>query len=163
MIHYTTGNILTEDVEALVNPVNCVGVMGKGLALAFKNAFPKNFAAYEKACRKGKVKPGKMFVFPIRSDRGPQYIINFPTKKHWRNPSRIEWVEEGLKDLRTVILTNAIRSVAIPPIGCGLGGLEWKKVRPLIEDTFKGHRALDVVVFEPLEHARRNSGSRRNR
>src|SRR5689334_18183630 len=133
MIDYHTGDILKDDSEALVNTVNCVGVMGRGIALQFKNAFPENFAEYAAACKRGNVKPGKMLVHQTGKLTGPRYIINFPTKRHWRGKSRIQDIENGLTDLIAVLREKRVRSVAIPPLGSGLGGLDWADVRPLIE------------------------------
>ena len=149
MIRLTTGNILAEDAEALVNTVNCVGVMGRGIALQFKKAFPENFRAYAEACRCGEVRPGRMFVFETGQLANPRYIINFPTKRHWRGNSRIEDVEAGLADLIREIRARGIRSIAVPPLGSGLGGLEWSVVRLRIGDALRGLTDLDAVVFEP--------------
>ena len=149
MIRFTTGDILAEDAEALVNTVNCVGVMGRGIALQFKKAFPDNFRVYAAACRRGEVQPGRMFVFETGALTNPRYIINFPTKRHWRGNSRIEDIDAGLKDLVTVIRERDIRSIAVPPLGAGLGGLEWSEVHPRIEKALRGFNDLDVVVFEP--------------
>ena len=149
MIRFKTGDILAEDAEALVNTVNCVGVMGRGIALQFKKAFPENFRAYDEACERGEVRPGRMFVFETRQLTNPRYIVNFPTKRHWRGNSRIEDIDAGLKDLATVIRERDIRSIAVPPLGSGLGGLDWSDVRPRIEDALGGLDDLQVVVFEP--------------
>ena len=149
MMRFTTGDILAQDVEALVNTVNCVGVMGRGIALQFKKAFPENFRAYAEACERGEVQPGHMFVFETRELTNPRFIINFPTKRHWRGDSRIEDIEAGLKDLATVIRKRGIRSIAVPPLGSGLGGLEWSNVRQRIETALRGFNDLEVVVFEP--------------
>ena len=149
MIRFKTGDILAEDAEALVNTVNCVGVMGRGIALQFKKAFPENFRVYAKACERGEVQPGHMFVFETGALTNPRYIVNFPTKRHWRGNSRIEDIDAGLKDLVTVIRERDIRSIAVPPLGAGLGGLEWNDVRPRIEKALHGFNDLDVVVFEP--------------
>src|ERR1700730_18295283 len=130
MISFTEGNLLEASAEALVNTVNTVGIMGKGIALMFKEAFPANFRAYEDACNHKEVKVGKMFVTENRTFSGPRWIINFPTKKHWRQPSKLEWITEGLGDLRRVIQEHNIRSVALPPLGTGNGGLDWNEVRP---------------------------------
>jgi len=129
MIELTTGNLLDADVEALVNTVNTVGVMGKGVALMFKEAFPENFKAYEAACKRKEVRVGRMFVTERGQFIGPKFIINFPTKQHWRNPAKIEWIEAGLEDLKRVIIENDIHSIAIPPLGSGNGGLIWSEVR----------------------------------
>ena len=149
MIRFTTGDILAEDAEALVNTVNCVGVMGRGIALQFKKAFPKNFRAYAAACRRGEVQPGRMFVFETGALTNPRYIVNFPTKRHWRGNSRIKDIDAGLENLATVIREYDIRSIAVPPLGAGLGGLEWSDVRPRIEKALQDFSDLDVVVFEP--------------
>ena len=151
MISLTTGDILEQDSEALVNTVNCVGVMGRGVALQFKNAFPENFREYAKACERGEVQPGRMFVFETHQLTNPHYIINFPTKRHWRGNSRIEDIEAGLSELTRVIRERDIRSIAVPPLGSGLGGLNWSKVCPLIEKALSGIDNLDVVIFEPSD------------
>ena len=149
MIRVKTGDILAEDAEALVNTVNCVGVMGRGIALQFNKAFPENFRAYAEACERGEVRPGRMFVFETHQLTNPRYIINFPTKRHWRGNSRIEDVQAGLKDLVAEIRERRIRSIAVPPLGSGLGGLDWSDVRPRIEKAMRSFDDLKVVVFEP--------------
>ena len=149
MITFTTGNLLEANAEALVNTVNTVGVMGKGIALMFKEAFPDNLALYEAACKQEGVTVGRMLVTKRENLIGPKWIINFPTKKHWRNPSKIEWITEGLEDLKRVILTNGIRSIALPPLGSGNGGLDWRDVRPIIEDALGALPDVDVIVYEP--------------
>ena len=149
MIEFTTGDILRADAEALVNTVNCVGIMGRGVALQFKNAFPANFKAYEAACARDEVQPGRMFVFETRELTGPKFIINFPTKRHWRGKSRMEDIDSGLKALVAEIRNRRIRSIAIPPLGSGLGGLNWADVRPRIEAALRGVDDLHVIVFEP--------------
>jgi O-acetyl-ADP-ribose deacetylase (regulator of RNase III) len=149
MIEYTSGDILRCEADALVNTVNCVGVMGRGIALQFKNAFPENFKAYEAACRRQSVQPGRMFVFETGQLTPPRFIINFPTKRHWRGKSRIEDIESGLVDLVKVIRDKGIRSIAIPPLGSGLGGLDWNEVRPRIERALAGLADVQVLVFEP--------------
>ncbi|MCC3732022.1 macro domain-containing protein [Rouxiella badensis] len=131
MIEFKSGDILHEDAEALINTVNCVGVMGRGIALQFKNAFPENFNAYVDACKKEQVKPGKMFVFETGQLTNPRFLINFPTKRQWKGKSRIEDIVSGLQDLVDVINSNNISSIAIPPLGSGLGGLNWDDVKPL--------------------------------
>lgn len=143
------GNLLTAEVDALVNTVNTEGVMGKGLALQFKKAFPDAFSEYERACRDGKVVIGRMQV--VRRLTSPRFIINFPTKKHWRNPSKLEYVQAGLTDLVAKIRELQISSIAIPPLGCGNGGLRWSDVRPLIATAFASLPDVRVVVFEPNE------------
>lgn len=149
MLRFTTGDILAEDAEALVNAVNCVGVMGRGVALQFKKAFPENFRAYAKACQRGEMKLGAVFVFQTGTLTNPRTIINFPTKRHRRGNSRIEAIEAGLKDLVCAVRDRGIRSMAVPPLGCGLGGLDWSIVRPRIEEALGSLNSLDVVVFEP--------------
>ncbi len=149
MIHFKTGDILAEDVEALVNTVNCVGVMGRGIALQFKKRFPDNFRAYSQACRREEVQPGRMFVFETRCLANPRYVINFPTKRHWRANSRLDDIDAGLVDLSRQIRERGIRSVAIPPLGSGLGGLDWPTVRLRIEEALGGVEDVQVVVFEP--------------
>lgn len=149
MIEFKTGDILREDVEALVNTVNCVGIMGRGIALQFKNDFPENFKAYETACAREEVQPGKMFVFESRTLTNPKFIINFPTKRHWRGKSRMEDIESGLRALVEEIQTRGIRSIAIPPLGSGLGGLNWADVRRRIVAALEGLGDTQVIVFEP--------------
>lgn len=151
MIHYTRGNLLEADTEALVNTVNTVGVMGKGIALMFKEAFPENYRRYREACKTGEVQVGRMFVAPGPELTGPRWIINFPTKKHWRNRSRMEWLLEGLQDLRRVIQEKEIRSIAIPPLGCGNGGLDWRNVRPAIEAALNDLEPVEIHVYEPTD------------
>lgn len=149
MIEYRQGDILQADAEAIVNTVNCVGIMGRGVALQFKNAYPLNFKAYEAACQLGEVQPGRMFIFETGQLTNPRYIINFPTKRHWRGKSRMEDVEAGLKALVLEIRDRGIRSIALPPLGSGLGGLEWRDVRVRIEKALKNIEGVDVIVFEP--------------
>lgn len=150
MIRFVQGDIFESGAEATVNTVNCVGVMGRGIALQFKRAFPDNFKAYAAACKRGEVQPGRMFVFETQSLTPPRYIINFPTKRDWREPSRFEDIRSGLDDLLRVIQVRGIRSISIPPLGSGQGRLEWSLVRPLIEQTLNSLPDVDVVVYEPL-------------
>ena len=149
MIELTSGNILRIDTEAVVNAVNCVGVMGKGLALQFKKAFPENFKAYEAACRHREIQTGRMFVFETGHIFNPRYIINFPTKRHWRYRSHYEDIVDGSKALVAAVRNRNIRSIAIPPLGFGLGGLDWEKVRMIIEEAFSGAPDVQVKLFEP--------------
>ncbi len=149
MIEFTRGDLLAADVDALVNTVNCVGIMGRGVALQFKNQFPANFKAYEAACRREEVQPGRMFVFETGGLTNPKFIINFPTKRHWRGKSRMEDIDSGLKALVDEIRNREIKSIAIPPLGSGLGGLNWSDVRPRIEAALRGFNDLRVLVFEP--------------
>lgn len=150
MIEITEGSILEADAEALVNTVNCVGFMGKGIALQVKQAFPANFKAYESACRAGQVVPGRMFVFDNDRLINPRYIINFPTKRHWRGKSRIADIRSGLKTLVADIRSLGVCSIAVPPLGCGLGGLDWREVRPMIERAFSELPDVRVLLFEPV-------------
>ncbi len=149
MIEYKTGDILAEKAEALVNTVNCVGVMGRGIALQFKRAFPDNFKAYAARCKQEKMQPGKVFVFETGELFHPRYIINFPTKRHWKGKSRMEDIESGLASLTKEIRSHHIRSIAIPPLGSGLGGLEWFEVRARLEATLKELKNVRIVIFEP--------------
>lgn len=149
MIEYKTGDLLAEDAEAIVNTVNCVGVMGRGIALQFKKAWPENFKAYAEACKQKEVVPGKMWVYELAGLTNPHYIINFPTKRHWRGKSRMEDIEMGLQDLLRVIQEKNIQSIALPPLGSGLGGLEWTAVRSRIEQAFSDMKDICVIVYEP--------------
>ena len=149
MMLFVKGNLLDAKVDALVNTVNTVGVMGKGIALMFKEAFPANLRSYEEACEAKEVRIGRMFVTENRTFEGPRWIINFPTKKHWRQPSKLEWIVEGLKDLRRVIQDNGIRSIALPPLGSGNGGLDWSDVRPEIERVLGDLGDVEIQVYEP--------------
>jgi len=151
MMRFTQGNLLDAPVEALVNTVNTVGVMGKGIALMFKEAFPANFLAYEDACKSHEITVGKMFVTETRRLDGPRWVINFPTKKHWRHPSKLEWIVDGLQDLHHVIKTLNIRSIALPPLGAGNGGLDWIEVRPQIESVLGDLKEVEILVYEPTE------------
>ncbi|HNT67291.1 MAG TPA: macro domain-containing protein [bacterium] len=149
MIHLVQGNIINADAEALVNTVNTQGVMGKGIALQFKRAFPDNYKAYKKVCDRNELQPGKLFVFDRHTFTNPRYIINFPTKVHWRSNSRYEYIESGLQALVKEIKERAIQSIAIPPLGSGLGGLEWERVRALIETALTGLQNVAVHLYEP--------------
>lgn len=149
MITFTTGNLLDAEVEALVNTVNTVGVMGKGIALMFKERFPANTEAYSRACKAGEVKTGQMFVTETGELMGPRWIVNFPTKQHWRAKSQMQWIIDGLADLRRFIEQNQVRSIAIPPLGAGNGGLDWAEVKPQVEQALGGLDGVNIVVFEP--------------
>ncbi|MBV1928599.1 MAG: macro domain-containing protein [Gammaproteobacteria bacterium] len=149
MIKFTSGDILRADAQAIVNTVNCVGVMGRGIALQFKKAWPENFKTYAVACKQAKVQPGSMFIVETGQLTHPKYIINFPTKRHWRGASRIEDVEAGLRALAKDIKEKHITSIAIPPLGSGLGGLNWADVRQLIETTLGDLDDVDILVYEP--------------
>ena len=149
-VQVITGDLLKQDdVDAIVNTVNCVGVMGKGIALQFKNKWPQNFKLYEAACKAQQVQPGKMFVFDAGAYARPNFIINFPTKDHWRGKSKIEFIKDGLVDLVAQIKRLDIRSIAIPPLGCGNGGLNWDEVRPLIVAAFADLPDVDARLFAP--------------
>ena len=149
MIEHKVGDLFKEDAEALVNSVNCVGVMGRGIALQFKNVFPENFKAYAAACKREEVQPGRMFVFETGQLTNPRYIINFPTKRHWRGRSRLGDIEAGLAALVEEIRERGILSIALPPLGSDLGGLSWTDVRPRIEEALGAVGGVRVVVFEP--------------
>ena len=149
MVTFTQGNLLDADADALVNTVNTVGVMGKGVALMFKEAFPANFKEYERACKDKRVRLGEMFVTERKDLLGPKWIINFPTKGHWKYPSQMKWIEDGLVDLVRVIKERQIGSIAIPPLGSGNGGLEWSEVRSRIENVLGDLKDVKVIVYEP--------------
>jgi O-acetyl-ADP-ribose deacetylase (regulator of RNase III) len=151
MIKEGHGNLLHADVEAIVNTVNCVGYMGKGIALQFKQAYPENFHAYQKAVRAGIVRPGAMFVFETGRCINPKLIINFPTKRHWRGKSRLDDIRSGLLSLVEVIKSRGIRSIAVPPLGCGNGGLDWNVVRPMIREALAPLSGVEVTLYPPGE------------
>ncbi|SET32932.1 macro domain-containing protein [Thorsellia anophelis] len=151
MIIFKTGNIFTENVEAIVNPVNCVGVMGRGIALQFKQRYTENYKDYVAACNRKEVQPGKMFVHRNKLLINPSFIINFPTKRHWRNQSKIEDIQLGLKDLIKVIGELNIQSVALPALGSGLGGLNWNEVRIEIQKEMSSLPDVEIIVFEPFK------------
>lgn len=149
MIHFTKGNILKSDAEALVNTVNTVGIMGKGIALAFKIEFPENYKIYRKACDNKELKTGNVLV-TTTGRFSPKYIINFPTKQHWRGISKMEYITEGMKDLVEAIRQNNIKSIAIPPLGSGNGGLDWQSVKPLIlKELTSVKDDLEIFIYEP--------------
>jgi len=149
MIELTRGDMLKADAEALVNTVNCVGVMGRGLAAQFKRAYPKNFSAYQQACKRHEVQPGRMLIVETGPLTRPRWVINFPTKRHWRGDSRIEDIDAGLTALIADVGRLGIKSIAVPPLGCGLGGLDWDAVRPRIEHAFARLPDVTVLLFEP--------------
>ena len=151
MVRYTTGNLLDARVEALVNTVNEVGVMGKGVALMFREAFPESARAYQAAAKAGTVRVGRVFVTENESLIAPKYILHFPTKKHWRHPSRIDWIRNGLRDLVRVIREQQIGSIALPPLGCGNGGLDWEVVRREIEAALDAVPDVDVSLYKPTQ------------
>jgi len=149
VLRVTRGNILDAKVQALINTVNTVGVMGRGVALQFKLAFPENYEAYLRACKKGEVQIGRMFVFDLRRLHNPRYIINFPTKKHWRQKSSLAFIDEGLAALVNTVCELKLESIALPPLGAGLGGLRWSDVLPRIKRAFADFLDVEVLVFEP--------------
>ncbi|BAM04952.1 type II toxin-antitoxin system antitoxin DNA ADP-ribosyl glycohydrolase DarG [Phycisphaera mikurensis] len=151
MIHATDGNLLEADAEALVNTVNTVGVMGKGIALMFKERFPENFRRYAAACKREEVQTGRVFAVANEELAGPHWIYNFPTKRHWRSPSRLEWIDEGLADLAWLLREHRVASVAVPPLGAGNGGLKWADVRPLVERHLGSLPGVDVLLYEPTQ------------
>ena len=151
MIRFTHGDIFAQHAEAIVNPVNCVGVAGAGLALQFKPRHAHAFLANRRACAERRLRPGRMFMFDTGCDR-PRWIVHFPTKRHWRDRSAIGDIEAGLRDLAATLASHGIRSIAIPPIGCGLGGLEWRAVRPLMT-TCLADLPATVIVLEPAPEA----------
>lgn len=148
MINEVRGDLLGADVDAVVNTVNTVGVMGKGIALQFKRAYPDMFKEYERAAKQGDVQLGRMFVYPT-GKLTPRYIINFPTKKHWRARSRLSDIRSGLADLVRVVRALDVRSIAVPPLGCGSGGLDWREVRPVIVEALEALRDVDVRIYAP--------------
>lgn len=151
MIKFTQGNLLEARAEALVNTVNTVGVMGKGIALMFKERFGENMRLYTAACKAKQVQTGRMFVTEVHELDGPRWIVNFPTKQHWKAPSQMAWVEEGLQDLRRFLIEKQVKSIAIPPLGSGNGGLEWAEVREQIESALGDLPNVEIVVFEPTK------------
>ena len=160
VIEYKTGDLLAEKADALVNAVNCVGNMGAGIALQFRKAWPENFRAYAAACRNGEVQPGRLFIFETRQLAPPRYIVNFPTKRHWRSSSRMEDIDAGLGALVAEIRRLGLDSIAVPPLGAGLGGLPWNEVRGRIERTLGALPDLRAVVFEAHGAPERACGRR---
>lgn len=153
-ITFKSGDMFSDSAEALINTVNCVGVMGKGVALEFKKRWPDNYKAYKKICADKKLEPGKLFVFDNSSlldTSSPKYLINFPTKMHWKSKSKISYVEDGLDALVKLVKDRGIRSVAMPPLGCGNGGLDWNDVQPLIKDKLSQLEGVDFIVYAPRE------------
>ena len=149
MIHYRTGNVLESGAEALVNTVNTVGVMGKGVALQFRSQFPLNRKLYEQACKDGSIDIGRLLVVRDYSlATGKKIIVNFPTKRDWRKPSEYAYIEAGLKDLVRIINEERIKSIALPPLGSGNGGLDWEKVKGILERHLSDVNA-EVIIYEP--------------
>lgn len=157
MIQLHSGDILKADVEALVNTVNTVGAMGKGIALKFRHAYPEMFAEYQRLCEADQLTIGRMHVYDLGSLIQPRYVINFPTKQHWRAPSKIEYIEKGLVDLVAKVRELGIRSIAIPPLGCGSGGLNWSEVRPLIERAFSEMPDVNAWLYPPQAEFERDA------
>ena len=149
MFVVTRGNLLEAEVEAVVNTVNTEGVMGKGIALQFRKAYPDNYEAYRRACEAGEVEPGRMFVFDRNALTMPRFIINFPTKRHWRSKSRMADIEAGLVALVKEVRLRGIRSVGVPPLGCGLGGLPWSEVQARMRAAFERVPEVRWLVYEP--------------
>ncbi|MGG2064174.1 type II toxin-antitoxin system antitoxin DNA ADP-ribosyl glycohydrolase DarG [Bacillus sp. S14(2024)] len=151
MLKFKTGNLFESvyRMDAIVNTVNCVGVMGKGIALEFKNRYPENFNYYKQVCSNKELFPGKMLMFLQNSNGCPRYIVNFPTKNHWRNPSKMEYIREGLDDLVKQIKEHSIKSIALPALGCGNGGLDWNDVKPLIQKKLQHLDDVEIIVYEP--------------
>ena len=166
MIEYRTGDLLAEEADALVNTVNCVGHMGAGMAPQFKKAWPENFRAYASARRNGDVKPGRTFTYETNQLTPSRYIIDFPTKRHCRGRSRPEDIDAALAGLVTEIRRLDLKSIAVPPLGVGLGGLPWNQVRRRIERALAAFPDLRIVVFEPHGrpvHARGSKAKRKPR
>ena len=149
MIKEASGNLLRADVDALVNTVNTEGVMGKGIALQFKKAYPAMYESYRKAAKAGEIQLGRMHVWPTQQLSGPRYVINFPTKGHWRSSSKLADIDSGLTDLVSVVSELGISSLAVPPLGCGNGGLDWRDVEPKIRAALSGLPNVDVLLFSP--------------
>lgn len=151
---YITGNLLETDTQALVNTVNTMGIMGKGIALQFKERFPMNFKIYAAACKKGAIQVGKMLVVKENTTSGEKIIINFPTKKEWFKKSQYSYIEEGLKDLVKIIEEYKITSIAIPPLGCGNGGLKWDKVKLMIDIYLGKLSNVTILIYEPNDEVK---------
>ena len=147
-VTYADRSIFEIDAEAIVNPVNCVGVSGAGLARQFARRYPENDRLYRQACCEGRVTPGRGIITKTGLD-SPRHIVNFPTKRHWRDESRLSDISLGLRNLRRELLRRGIRSVALPALGAGLGGLDWRDVREVIEMEFGGQSAIEVTVSNP--------------
>jgi O-acetyl-ADP-ribose deacetylase (regulator of RNase III)/uncharacterized protein YwgA len=153
-IIFKTGDLFLDKSEALVNTVNCVGVMGKGVALEFKRRWPENYKAYKKTCDDKKLRPGQMLIFELGSlleKSEPKFIINFPTKDHWRAKSKLEYISEGLEALVSDIKKYKIKSLALPPLGCGNGGLDWNTVRQMMMERLSELGDVNVFIYEPLK------------
>lgn len=149
MITYHKGNIFDADVEAFVNTVNTVGVMGKGVALECKTRYPQVFEIYKTECNNKRFNIGDILTIRAYKNSNPILIVNFPTKQHWKNPSKLEWIKMGLPQLKDTIERHAISSIAIPPLGCGNGGLDWTLVKPLIIEALSTLDKVDIRIYEP--------------
>lgn len=156
-IEFKEGSLFDSPFDAIVNPVNCVGVMGAGLALQFKWRFPKNFDEYHAACMARKLHPGNVFVHCTGMEC-PRYVFNFPTKMHWRDHSKLRYINSGLADLARWTDKLHVSSIAIPPLGCGLGGLKWNEVKPLIVEAFSPFQQLEVSIFVPRNNLQETNG-----
>ncbi len=161
MLQFTNGNLFESNAEALVNTVNTVGVMGKGVALQFKNRYPENYKLYQLACKKEQVIIGKMFITSTNSLMNPKWIINFPTKKDWKHNSSYSYIESGLDDLRKFLIENKVESIAIPPLGSGLGGLEWEKVKELIKIKLT-NLDTNIIIYEPINQIQTSTSDKTN-
>lgn len=159
MMEFVHGNLFDADVEAIVNAVNCVGVMGKGIALEFKKRFPNNFITYKAACDAGQLQIGRVFTYDNGASAKPRYIVNFPTKNHWRDASRLQDIHSGLESLAVEIDRLKISSIAIPALGCGLGGLNWQAVRKELEAALCGCKTCKIIVFQPTASSERTQSS----
>ena len=144
----SSGNLFDAGTEALCCTVNCVGVMGRGIALEFKHRYPEMFKEYANLCKRGFIQVGKVWIWWNPEPGNPRYIINFPTKEHWRNPSKLEWISAGLADLNNRVMMIGIESIAIPALGCANGGLRFEDVRPLIEEKLNDLE-IPVLLYEP--------------
>ncbi len=153
MIIEQQGDIFQSGAMAMVNPVNCIGEMGKGLAAAFKRQYPDNFYYYRRVCEKGLMQPGKVLTVPMPGNN-PHYVINFPTKRHWKDKTYMEDIEMGLQDLARVLHRLQIQSIAIPALGCGLGGLDWQVVKPIIMEALRPFDAMDIMLYGPQDKAK---------
>jgi O-acetyl-ADP-ribose deacetylase (regulator of RNase III) len=136
MLEFRNGDLLADDAVALVNTVNCVGVMGKGIALAFKSAYPDNYRLYRSACQRGDIRPGCVFVTQPGLMFGPRHIVNAATKDHWRDGSRMEWIERAAREIVSFCNSMRVETIAVPALGCSNGGLPWMRVRQVLEREF---------------------------
>lgn len=146
MITFVGGSIFDSGCDTLVNPVNCHGVMGKGLAAAFKKRFPLLYAAYARACADGELQPGGILLWENQAGL-PRYVVNLATKDHWRQPSQLTWIEAGLRGLSALAAAQLLGSIAIPALGCGLGGLSWASVRPLLVAFATSNPDLSILAY----------------